>query len=84
MPMGGRLLRPSSVVSLTAARGVQTLGDAKAATAGCAWKKSCYSGIDYTINEDSPVIEAVEKLAAYNVGALVTTDAEGRCHCVSS
>mmetsp|Transcript_26056 Transcript_26056/g.61854 ORF Transcript_26056/g.61854 Transcript_26056/m.61854 type:complete len:188 (+) Transcript_26056:112-675(+) len=72
--LGGRLRVPSPSV---AARGVQTLGDAKAATAGCAWKKSCYSGIDYTINEDSPVIEAVEKLAAYNVGALVTTDVQG-------
>ena len=72
--MGGRLLRPSVTV---AARGVQTLGDAKA-TANCAWKKSCYSGIDYTINEDCAVIEAVEKLAAYNVGALVTTDAQGK------
>ncbi|EJK49266.1 hypothetical protein THAOC_31880 [Thalassiosira oceanica] len=76
--LGGRLRMPSPSV---AARGVQTLGDAKAATAGCAWKKSCYSGIDYTINEDSPVIEAVEKLAAYNVGALVTTDVQGKCHC---
>lgn len=33
------------------------LGEAKDATAACAWKKSCYSGIDYTIGDDSTVFE---------------------------
>lgn len=33
-----------------------------------AWKKSCYSGIDYTISDDASVYEAVEKFAAYGVG----------------
>lgn len=46
-------------------------------TATDAWNKSCYSGIDYTVNEDLPVYEAVQKFAAYNVGCLVTVDAEG-------
>jgi hypothetical protein len=46
-------------------------------TATDAWSKSCYSDMDYTINENLPVYEAVQKFAAYNVGCLVTTDDEG-------
>jgi hypothetical protein len=48
-------------------------------TATDAWNKSCYSGIDYTVNEDLPVYDAVQKFAAYNVGCLVTVDGEGEC-----
>ena len=33
--------------------------------------------IDYTINENDTVYEAVQKFAAYNVGCLVTVDADG-------
>jgi len=61
-----------------ATRNISQLGDAKIETANCAWSKSCYSGIDYTIDQNSPVIDAVEKFAAYNVGALVTTDEDGK------
>lgn len=46
-------------------------------TATDAWSKSCYSDMDYTINENLPVYEAVQKFAAYNVGCLVTTNDEG-------
>lgn len=46
--------------------------------ASYAWNKSCYSGIDYAIDDESTVFEAVNKLAAYNVGCLVTTDADGK------
>jgi signal-transduction protein with cAMP-binding, CBS, and nucleotidyltransferase domain len=45
--------------------------------ANYAWKKSCYSGMDYTIGDESTVFEAVNKLAAYDVGCLVTKDANG-------
>jgi hypothetical protein len=31
------------------------LGDAQ--TASCAWKKSCYNGIDYTIGDECTVFE---------------------------
>lgn len=51
------------------------LGEAQTATH--AWKKSCYNGIDYTIGDDCTVLEAIQKLAAYDVGCLVTTDANG-------
>ena len=47
-------------------------------TATDAWNKSCYSEIDYTISEDVPVYEAVQKFAAYNIGCLVTTDKDGK------
>ena len=49
-------------------------------TAEHAWNKSCYSGIDYTISEDANVFDLVEKLAAYDVGCLVTKDKEGKIH----
>ena len=55
---------------------LQQLGEAQR-SAEYAWNKSCYSGIDYTIGDDSPVLDAVEKFAAYNVGCLVTTDTTG-------
>ena len=42
------------------------LGEAQ--TASHAWKKSCYNGIDYTIGDDCTVLEAIQKLAAYDVG----------------
>jgi hypothetical protein len=47
-------------------------------TANDAAKVSGYAEIDYIIAEDSPVLEAVQKFAAYNIGCLVTTDAAGR------
>ena len=53
------------------------LGDV-AKDAHYAWKKSCYSGMDYTIDDNATVYEAVEKFAAYGVGCLVTKDAEGK------
>jgi hypothetical protein len=49
-------------------------------TAEHAWNKSCYSGMDYTISEDATVFEMVEKLAAYDVGCLVTKDEKGKIH----
>lgn len=47
-------------------------------TATDAWNKSCYSGIDYTISEELPVYDAVQKFAAYNIGCLVTVDEDGK------
>ncbi len=47
-------------------------------TATDAWNKSCYSGIDYTISDELPVYDAVQKFAAYNIGCLVTVDGDGK------
>lgn len=43
-----------------------------------AWNASCYHEMDYSIPETATVFEAVERLAAYDVGALVTTDENGK------
>lgn len=92
---------PVKVASEVTRRSMAKLSDAQ--TAGCAWKKSCYNGIDYTIGDECTVFEgermvcmrvghliyahltlsflifceAIQKLAAYDVGCLVTTDANG-------
>ena len=43
-------------------------------TADDAFKKSGYIQIDYTINEDAFVYDAVQKFAAFNIGCLVTVN----------
>eukprot|EP00903_Cladosiphon_okamuranus_P009117 g8710.t1 len=43
-----------------------------------ALEKSCYFKIDFGISEDSTVYEAVQRFAAYNIGALAVTDADKR------
>ncbi len=45
--------------------------------AGDTFKKSCYFEMDFTISEDATVYEAVQKFAAFDIGALVTVDAKG-------
>jgi CBS domain-containing protein len=47
------------------------------ATADEAWKKSCFSGMDFTINDEETVYDAVQKLAGFNIGCLVTVDNDG-------
>jgi len=42
-----------------------------------AWKKSCYVEIDFTIKEDQTVYDAVQRFAAYDIGALVVVDTNG-------
>ena len=46
-------------------------------TASDAFKKSCYLEINFAIDEDSSVYEAVQQFAAFDIGALVTTDGSG-------
>lgn len=41
-----------------------------------ALQKSCYFKIDFGISEDATVFEAVQRFAAYNIGALAVTDAD--------
>jgi predicted transcriptional regulator len=48
------------------------------ATAQSAWEKSCYFKIDFKVNENSLVYEAVQRFAAYNIGALAVTNDEGK------
>lgn len=53
----------------------------QALTADDAWRKSGYVEIDYTINDEAYVYDAVQKLAAFNIGCLVTVD-NGKSVCV--
>lgn len=43
-----------------------------------ALEKSCYLKIDFTISQDATVYEAVQRFAAYNIGALAVTNADGK------
>lgn len=56
-------------------RGLTTVRDA--ATADDALRFSGYSEIDFTVPEDAPVYDAVQKFAAFNIGCLVTVDTAG-------
>jgi len=58
-----------------AKRSMVTIGESPSASD--AWKKSCYFEIDYAINEDAMMYEAVQKFSAYDIGCLVTTNAAG-------
>jgi predicted transcriptional regulator len=42
------------------------------------FKKSCYHKIDFKINENSPVQEAVNRFAAFNIGCLAVTDSNNK------
>ena len=46
-------------------------------TATDAFQRSCYLEINFSIDEDSSVYEAVQQFSAYDIGALVTTDKSG-------
>lgn len=45
-------------------------------TAMNVYKKSCYFKIDFKINEEMPVTEAVTRFSAFNIGCLAVTDRE--------
>lgn len=48
-------------------------------TAQHAWERSCYFNIDYKVDENETVYNAVRHMSAYNVGCLVvTTDGQVR------
>jgi len=49
----------------------------KSLMASDAWKKSCYAEIDYTINENLTVYDAVQRFSAFDIGCLVTVDNDG-------
>ena len=66
--MSRTVLRPQLTASFATA----------GATVSDALKFSGYSEIDFTIQEDAKVYDAVQKFAAYNIGCLVVTDKAGR------
>ena len=56
-------------------RNIGTIAESRSATD--AWKKSCFVKIDFTVPEESTAYDAVQKLAAFKVGCLITVDASG-------
>jgi len=42
-----------------------------------AWKKSCYMEIEYTIDDELSVYDAVQRMSAFDIGCLVTVDSAG-------
>ena len=48
-----------------------------------AWKKSCYMEIEYTIDDELSVYDAVQRMSAFDIGCLVTVDSAGMFHCVN-
>ena len=62
--------------SKTAPRAFSTVGTAF--TASDAAELSGYNKIDFCIDEDAPVIEAVKTFVAHNIGCLVTTNRNGK------
>ena len=60
----------------TAPRAFSTVGTAF--TAGDAAELSGYNKIDFCINEDATVLEAVKTFVAHNIGCLVTMNSYGK------
>jgi len=71
-PIVARTAVARSTVAPTAVRGFASL-----TTAGEAAKLSGYSNIEFRIQEDAMVIEAVQQFAANNIGCLVTVNEAG-------
>lgn len=72
--------RTTGISTIFPAATGRTLGTSvkEAATADDALRFSGYSAIDFTIPEDAPVYDAVQKFAAFNIGCLVTVDTAGK------
>lgn len=71
----GRALRATGSTSRFVARSMGTIASSSSATD--AMKSSCYREIDFTVPEDEPAIVACQKMAAFDIGCLVTTDSQG-------
>jgi CBS domain-containing protein len=55
-------------------RGLCTVDNVMKTTAFNVFEKSCYHKIDFKINEEASVKEAVNRLTAFNIGCLAVTD----------
>jgi predicted transcriptional regulator len=59
---------------LSVNRGFSTLANISSKTALNVFEKSCYHKIDFKINENAHVKEAVTRFTAFNIGCLAVTD----------
>jgi len=55
----------------------RSLSIVSSGTATTALSASCYKKIDFKIGEDLPVFDAVQRMAAHNVGCLAVTEVDG-------
>jgi CBS domain-containing protein len=53
---------------------VSTIATRTNVSAMSVFKNSCYHKIDFKINEDAPVNQAIQRFAAFNIGCLAVTD----------
>lgn len=58
-------------------RSLSTAEDTDHHLAAYAFEKSCYNDMDFTINEEDSMYNAVQKFSAFKVGSLVVVDGEG-------
>lgn len=73
LPTAARTVSKISIA--TAPRAFSTVGTAY--TAKCAAELSGYKEINFSIDEDATVLEAVRTFVAHNIGCLVTTNSNG-------
>ena len=59
----------SSIASFSTLRGPSAMN---------LFKNSCYNKVDYKINKDFPVKDAVDRFTAFNVGCLAVTDTSNK------
>jgi len=63
--------------SLVSSRVLRASYTAIAETAGSALNKSCYLKIDFKVPEEAPVYDAIQRMAAHNIGCLAVTEGDG-------
>ena len=66
-------MRSDGVHTLTFICCVQLMCQITERTAQHAWEQSCYFNIDFLIDENAKVYDAIQRMAAFNVGCLCVT-----------
>ena len=59
-------------------RQLSNLSNLSASTANEVFQRSCYHKIDFRINEDTSVKEAIKRFTAFHIGCLAVTDKENK------
>jgi hypothetical protein len=65
-------------IARTSCRQFSNLSQLSASTANEVFQKSCYHKIDFRINEDTPVKEAIKRFTAFHIGCLAVTNSENK------
>ncbi len=75
-PTAAKRVVSTTTTRATMVRPMSTVGTAF--TAGDAAELSGYKKIDFSIDEDATVLEAVRTFVAHNIGCLVTKNSNGQ------